>query len=827
MKKRVHNGIRCAMVTVLFFMLMCAFSDPVRAEASLPEEHPEEGIVQLNLQELEQPASRQGANMVLTVPETVTGFSENEIWVDIWGEGTLSLFVYEADGTLRYRSQTDILPGKNKLIWDGTASYGQPLPKGVYDVVAAFHGTDGSHMEEHAVCQLSKNRQSVLYAVPSSDVLYLDDGEMWTVDCSLAQAGTVVMDIYSCDEPRTWLARVSQSVKKESNARLAWNGRQFSGRFVPCGKYLISVYAEGSDQQPLERTVFVQDSRNSDRYPLSIGVTGSILPQRNMSDSEIWAIMMQPSVVYDGTEAVYAKEKPSMRSANTGKINPGKQALEVVSVGTDGWTKVRAWRQEDGQQFEGYLLTNALKVVLPDRQYGLLVDKQTQKLYVYEYGKRIAEVPVSTGLVKYKQFAWETPAGSYLTGSRVESGGVDGKAYECRIVYDGSRVLEQIGFETVRGTRVYTDKETLGEKATRGCIAIPVSPDADMNAWWLYTHLRPGTRLMILDEEIPSEIVYDECAIHDGQDELKFVMTICGDTEIGANGYQHQSREMDASHFEDIQNLFRQDDLTVISLASVIMEEDATISTTRADALKTGKESLDLLQNAGVDVVSVANRHFSDYGYLGRISTLTALEKTECNVVGAGTVFVCEKGGYRIGVLAERESSFIENSQLAIQDISALQSMGCDVIVALCSWGTEEASWQTVRQEEMAQFLLEAGVDVIVGQSSGVQGITTIEGKPVMWNLGRMLVSEEHPASYGSVAAQIVFRFSSEGYSGLELKLIPLSASSQAEQGINDRHPVLLEGPQADVLFHIIQRYSTVFLREPMWFPSIKETIME
>ena len=211
------------------------------------------------------------------------------------------------------------------------------------------------------------------------------------------------MDIVSCDDSQTLLARVSQPVKRETNVRLSWNGRMSTSRFVNVGNYRVILYAEGRSENSFSTTLHVQDSNHSHRDGMAIGVTGSILPQRTMSDQEIWEIMMQPSVVYDGTDATYIKEKPSVKSASVGKINPQKQALEVLSVGDDGWTQVRAWRQEDGKRVEGYLLTERLKVAVPDRQYALLVDKQAQMLYVYEYGKRLAAVPVSTGLVRYGQ----------------------------------------------------------------------------------------------------------------------------------------------------------------------------------------------------------------------------------------------------------------------------------------------------------------------------------------------------------------------------------------------------------------------------------------
>ncbi|MBQ6564808.1 MAG: CapA family protein [Clostridia bacterium] len=820
MKKQAYKRIGCVIFMTLMLMLLSFFPQSGQEHTSFAEAQPEEEVADLNIQKLELKDLSQERRIFISSPDEVVGFSANEFVIDVRTEGTITFLVSDTDGNVRYADSMKVVAGKNILVWNGAGSFGQPLASAAYDLSFVFRAVDGTCTEAREVCTLSKNLQSVLYAVPSSEILYLNDGEMWSVDCALAQAGNIVMDIFSDDEQRTLLARVSQQVKKETNARLVWNGRQNNGRFVSGGKYLVSVYAEGNGKAFPDISVFVQDSKNSDQYDLSIGVTGSIVPRRNMSDTEIWEIMMQPSVVYNGAEAVYVKEKPSMRSASAGKINPQKQALEVLEVGTDGWTKVRAWRQEDGKLIEGYLLTASLKVVMPDNQYGLLVDKKEQRLYVYEYGKRIAEATVSTGLVKYGQSAWETPAGSFLTGLHLGPAGMDGKTYEYRISYDGTRTIEQIGYQTIRGKIIYTDTETLGEKATRGCIAIPADGALKVNAWWLYTHLRAGTRVVIIDEEMQPVNTYIACETYQGSSDIEIAVTICGDAEIGKNEHLQDNWKVDERLFSHLKNLLLHDDLSILCLASVLSEEHQSLYTTRADAIKARTETIQYMQNAGVDLVTLSSRHFSDYGYQGRISTLKALKKNGVSVAGAGSVFVLEKQGVILGVLSERESSYIENPELLLQDIQTLKAMKCDAIIAMCSWGTESASWHTDRQEKMAHYLVESGVDLIVGQGGRIQGLSLIQEKPVIWNLGRLIICENHPRSLYGMAAQITFHFSASNYEGVDIHLLPLAVSSKAEEGINDHQPVLLNGAQAEMVLSMAQNYSDIFLSNTMWFPN-------
>ena len=825
MKERMKNGYFCIIFLLIMFCGITAW-DGTCALAEGQENGTAAQVSAVKSEDAQSAESSKDA-FAVRIPEEATGFRDNIIHVETAQSGVVTITVTQEDGICRYISSAQVSAGNSEFIWKGTGANGQPLTKGTYQVAIRFVGEDGSVMEQSANCRLTKNEQSLLYAVPSSDTLYLNGEEMWSVDCSFSQAGTAVMDIVSCDDAQTLLARVSQPVKRETNVRLSWNGRMSTSRFVNVGNYRVILYAEGRSENSFSTTLHVQDSNHSHRDGMAIGVTGSILPQRTKSDQEIWEIMMQPSVVYDGTDATYIKEKPSVKSASVGKINPQKQALEVLSVGDDGWTQVRAWRQEDGKRVEGYLLTERLKVAVPDRQYALLVDKQAQMLYVYEYGKRLAAVPVSTGLVRYGQLAWETPAGSYLTGAHLAASGSSGKTYECRIAYDGSRVIEQVGYETVRGFRRYTDTEFLGQANTRGGIAVPVSAEAQVNAWWLYTHLRAGTRIVILDEDVADQMIYEAAGTASTAAAAEIVLTVCGDAEMGSRAYEQNAPEMSFNHFAYMKELFAADDLTVRSLACVIADADEILYSTMTDALRTDSRTTDLLYEAGVQLVTVSNRHFSDYGYRGRVSTLQALNRAGLGVAGAGSVFIFEKDGHRIGLLADREISFLENPEISKKDIDSLKDQGCEVILALCSWGTEDAGWHTIQQKKMAEYLVSAGADVIIGQSGGMQGITEIEGIPVIWNLGKIIVSDEHPVSPYAAAARLALRFSDSGYEGVEISLIPIGVSSSSADGFNNQCPYRMNGSNSQQVLEMMQRKSTLFLQENMWFQARPEDLPE
>ena len=421
----------------------------------------------------------------LTVPDTIRGFSENMLSILAPEAGELILTVSETDGTLRYCSREEVLQGAVSILWEGTAQGGQPLAKGTYQVEMTLRGQSGKVYLDKATCTLKENSQALLYAVPRSSVLYLNTEDTWYAEIGLVRSGAVVMDVYEDNGSDTVVARASTTLDNTGQGRLYWNGRLLDGRQALEGRYRLSFHLQGKTEKTLERILYIQDSEPEG---LAIGVTGPVVPDRDMSDEQIWAIMMQPSVVvdYPDNENVTIRSLPQLRSSAAGIVHGQRQALQVMSI-EDGWAHVRAWNQADGGEIDGYIQTSELKVAVPEGTYGLLIDKKTQTMAVFEKGQRIAQMQVSTGLAIKSQPNWETPAGSYLTDIRLTPEGNSGTVYACRIRYDVGRVICQSGYEVRNGSTVPSGEALLGSKALRGSIAMPLAADQDVNASATFT----------------------------------------------------------------------------------------------------------------------------------------------------------------------------------------------------------------------------------------------------------------------------------------------------------------------------------------------------
>ncbi|HEU4337501.1 MAG TPA: CapA family protein [Nocardioides sp.] len=162
---------------------------------------------------------------------------------------------------------------------------------------------------------------------------------------------------------------------------------------------------------------------------------------------------------------------------------------------------------------------------------------------------------------------------------------------------------------------------------------------------------------------------------------------------------------------------------------------------------RTRPAALDVLDDAGVDVVSVANNHAGDYGLVGLQDTLAAGRDRDVAMVGAGrgaaayAPHVVEVGDLEVAFFAadgvQREGSSDvwsastgrlgtasargSNARTLVGAVEAASARDQLVVVYL-HWGREYQSCPTQSQRLLARDLADAGADVVVGSHSHVLG---------------------------------------------------------------------------------------------------------
>ena len=775
----------------------------------------------------------------------IQGYQACELTVTAAHAGRLTLVVN--DGHNDWLNWTmDVSAGENRVAWNGLGDNDERIPDGTWTLTATLVW-EGGEASVSRTMTFARCKNAVIFALPGADTLYLADGG-WFVEVCLVRSGTVVMEVSSAENPGNVLYTRKYTVSTTDPKKLTWDGKAGKAA-LPAGDYVLRYYVSDNPAWVRETRVTLKQG-SAPEIPLQ--VTGDYLPAYDDSDETIWQLMQQPSAVVDirfvAHQEVYSQ--PDKSSKSLGQLHGQSQAVDVKEIREDGWVYIGAWNHEAGEYVEGYVPQSRLKMVQPNCEYGLLLDKAQQKMAVFEHGKRIAEIDVSTGLIAKNKLFQETAAGSFLTVEHLEPFSMDGKKYDYVIRYDGGNLLHQLPYRRTSGYKDFAPyTPTLGQKASHGCVRLPRDKgESGVNAYWLWTHLPYYTRLIILDD--PAQRQAEAAAVAGGRDpltamdrtdaaepvplgeeETELVLTFGGDAVIGTREAWWDKVEAFPAYlnrngmdypFSGLQKIFANDDLTMINLECVLKDTRKGEDKDKLYRFRGLPEYTGVLTTGSIELVNIANNHYIDYGTAGRDATRAALEEAGVPYSGYGYTWVWEKDGHRIGFGGCRETTYRQNKQIIAQDVAALKAQGCDVIIYTCHWGTEYSPGHNALQVEMAEAAAAAGVNIVVGAHPHVvQGVDTVDGTLIVWSLGNLMFGGTHDmTTFDATLAQLRLRFDGDVYTGCALEFIPILTSTSADIGLNDFRPVVAEGEDKQRILDKIQADSGITLKESMYFPA-------
>lgn len=178
-------------------------------------------------------------------------------------------------------------------------------------------------------------------------------------------------------------------------------------------------------------------------------------------------------------------------------------------------------------------------------------------------------------------------------------------------------------------------------------------------------------------------------------------------------------------------------------------------------------EKVSILNEMGVDIVTLANNHALDFGTDALVDTLDTLDGAGIPHVGAGRnldeakepVILTAKGR-NIGFLgASRvipEGSWNASSTrpgmlttydpaALVEQIKALRER-CDYLVVYVHWGIERDERPQDYQRSLGQQYIDAGADLVIGAHPHVlQGLEYYKGKPIVYSLGNLVFGSSIP----------------------------------------------------------------------------------
>lgn len=465
--------------------------------------------------------------------------------------GSASLSLAAADGSLNeIRNNIPVSAGENHIAWNGFDQAQQALPQGDYRLILTMD-------DDRAEAPVSLGPESPRISQLKIDDSHITPGQPWRMSVTLNMPGKLLVVFHIADQT----ADIFNAQVEAGETTVTWDG-YLEGKAPPAGQHTLSILfldQEGfpANQQHVTLTLepapldtpaptplaSAEQAQESPAPPVAEapaekhytlptkekvakedeGSSYWTLPIGEWNEEAIWKVMMQPLTVVVGGDQreTYklraAKDTSTKRENILGEITYESQGVHIIEQTDDGWSLVEAYNSSYGPNnrtrrgygdtddlIRGYIQTQNLKTITPRDDYGVLIDKLKQRLYVFKDGKLYTELIISTG-VPTRQQPWnETPSGEFLMISRV--GQFNAGNLVCRMAMriNGGSLIHEVPYIENQSTGYwdYSSQEAqLGKKASHGCIRVQrLNNDDGINMSWLWNNIKVNTKVLVWDD---------------------------------------------------------------------------------------------------------------------------------------------------------------------------------------------------------------------------------------------------------------------------------------------------------------------------------------
>lgn len=238
----------------------------------------------------------------------------------------------------------------------------------------------------------------------------------------------------------------------------------------------------------------------------------------DITDTEaVWNMLIQPMTIVPGKqrlrEVIYAR--PDENAELVGEVTCSSMGVHVLENREDGWSLIECYSSSEGGSatkvygdlVTGYIRTEKLQETDTLTKYGLVVDKLTQRMYVFQEGELITTLRISTGKPTEELPQNETTAGEFhlisMVGSYVAGFGI---VCEHAIRFNDGCLIHNVPYQVNdEGEKDYWSFEKrLGQKASNGCIRVQRrrTPEG-INMTWIWNRL--------FDQKRSRIVIWEDC----------------------------------------------------------------------------------------------------------------------------------------------------------------------------------------------------------------------------------------------------------------------------------------------------------------------------
>ena len=264
-------------------------------------------------------------------------------------------------------------------------------------------------------------------------------------------------------------------------------------------------------------------------YPLTEKDEGTYwgTPMDITDEEAIWEMLTAPFTYYkvkDDAANIQRKiyAEPDTDSRQIGVITCTSQAVRVIETLDNGWSLIETYSSTFHDNsvdawnmlIQGYVKTSNLRTREVNEKYHIVVDKLTQRLYLFGDGKLLTTLLVSTGLSNETQPYNETRSGEFLYVSATGGFWSDNMFAPMGMKFNDGDLLHEVPYVQRSGssTKIYSTTEPyLGQRASHGCIRVQRKKNADgYNMEWIWDNRKDIGRIVVWEDWQGRQVAYPE-----------------------------------------------------------------------------------------------------------------------------------------------------------------------------------------------------------------------------------------------------------------------------------------------------------------------------
>lgn len=311
------------------------------------------------------------------------------------------------------------------------------------------------------------------------------------------------------------------------------------------------------------------------------------------------------------------------------------------------------------------------------------------------------------------------------------------------------------------------------------------------------------------DEEIIKEEVIKKEPV-----KKEIIISVAGDFTLGTDTKFAYESSLPAafinngrnySYFmKNVSSVFSKDDYTLVNL-------ETTLTDSNVKAHKEGevfynfkgpKEYINILTNASIDGVTIANNHIYDYGSQGINDTINTLKENNVDICGEGYKILKDIKGVKFGFLGYTGWEYSNELKIKIvNDINELKKQGAEVVIPYFHWGIERSYKPYDVQQNLARFAIDNGANAVIGSHPHViQSMESYKGKLIAYSMGNFCFGgNSNPPDKRTLILQLKANIEDDKLVDFEYKVLPAMISSRSDK--NDYIPTLAAGEnKTDIL---------------------------